>query len=52
MVVFPTLGSILLLILSGCSSYQMGIPDKLPFATIYVEPVENQTFAPQADVRI
>ena len=42
-----TLGCILVF-LSGCSAYQMGAPDKLPFASIYVEPVDNQTFAPQA----
>lgn len=48
-VLFFTLGLTLLLILAGCSSYQMGIPDSHPFASIYVKPVENQTFAPQSD---
>lgn len=42
-----TLGCILVL-LSGCSAYQLGAPDELPFASIYVEPVDNRTFAPQA----
>ena len=42
-----TLGCILVL-LSGCSAYQLGAPDELPFASIYVEPVVNKTFAPQA----
>lgn len=46
---FPALGLVVLLILAGCSSYQMGIPDEHPFASIYVKPVENQTFAPQSD---
>jgi hypothetical protein len=45
----PLLGLACLLILSGCSSYQMGIPDTHPFSSIYVKPVENQTFAPQSD---
>ncbi len=42
-----TLGSMLVL-LSGCSAYQLGAPDEFPFASIYVEPVDNRTFAPQA----
>jgi hypothetical protein len=42
-----TLGCILVF-LSGCSAYQLGTPDELPFASIYVEPVDNKTFAPQA----
>jgi hypothetical protein len=42
----PTLG-ILLVVLAGCSAYQLGTPSELQFATIYVEPVDNKTFAPQ-----
>lgn len=34
--------------LIGCQHYQMGEPAKLPFSTIYIEPIRNESFAPQA----
>lgn len=37
-----------LLALSGCQSYKLGHPAELPFASIFVEPAQNQSFAPQA----
>ena len=36
------------LVLSGCHHYQLGMPSELPFKTVYVAPVENSSFAPQA----
>mgnify|MGYP001200047688 CR=1 FL=1 len=42
-----TLG-ILLVGLSGCSTYQFGTPSELQFSSIYVEPVDNRALAPQA----
>ncbi len=32
----------------GCQSYQLGHAAELPFETIYIEPVRNESFAPQA----
>ncbi len=32
---------------SACSSYRLGPPGELPFKTVYVEPVTNQSYAPQ-----
>ena len=34
--------------LGGCKSYQMGHPAELPFKSIYIQPVSNDSFAPQA----
>ena len=34
--------------ISGCNSYQLGNPVKLPFESIYIKPVSNDSFAPQA----
>jgi len=34
--------------LSGCKSYQLGSPAELPFDSIYMQPVSNDSFAPQA----
>lgn len=34
--------------LGGCKSYQLGNPAELPFQSIYVKPVSNNSFAPQA----
>ena len=42
-----TLGC-MLVFLFGCSAYHLGAPDQLQFASIYVEPVNNKAFAPQA----
>lgn len=39
-----------LLWLSGCANYQLGDRVDLPFQTVYVEPVVNHSFAPQAEV--
>ncbi len=33
---------------SGCNSYQFGNPVELPFESIYIKPVTNDSFAPQA----
>ena len=33
---------------SGCHSYQLGNPVELPFESIYIKPVTNDSFAPQA----
>ena len=32
----------------GCNSYQLGNPAELPFESIYIKPVSNDSFAPQA----
>lgn len=34
--------------MGGCKSYQLGSPTELPFKSIYVKPVSNDSFAPQA----
>jgi hypothetical protein len=34
--------------ISGCKSYQLGNPVELPFKSIYIKPVINDSFAPQA----
>jgi len=34
--------------ISGCNSYQLGNPFELPFESIYVKPVTNDSYAPQA----
>ena len=36
------------LLLCGCNSYQLGPPVNLPFKTVYVAPIKNKSFAPQA----
>lgn len=41
-----TLASVFSLV--GCKSYQLGSPAELPFQSIYVKPVSNGSFAPQA----
>lgn len=35
-------------LLSGCRSYQLGSPAELTFQSIYVQPVTNASYAPQA----
>lgn len=39
-----------LIFLSACSCYKLGNPglDHLPFSTLYVKPIINETFVPQA----
>ena len=34
--------------ISGCNSYQLGNPAELTFESIYIKPVSNDSFAPQA----
>ncbi|WPJ97630.1 LPS assembly lipoprotein LptE [Coraliomargarita algicola] len=36
------------ILISGCQSYQWGNPAELPFKSIYIKPVSNDSFAPQA----
>ena len=47
-----TLGTISLVVLlslfSACKAYHLGSPAEIPFKSLYVAPVENQSFAPQA----
>jgi hypothetical protein len=38
----------LLLALAGCATYQVGKPAGTPFRTVYIEPVANRSYAPQA----
>lgn len=41
--------SIALSLLGGCSHYHLGSPkEKLPFNTLYIAPVQNRTYIPQA----
>ncbi len=35
---------------AGCSHYRLGQPTKLPFRTLYVVPVANNSYAPQVQV--
>ena len=37
-----------LALIGGCNSYQLGNPFELPFESIYIKPVSNDSFAPQA----
>ncbi|MBK1858794.1 LPS assembly lipoprotein LptE [Cerasicoccus arenae] len=45
---FPALMGLLLA--AGCANYQMGDHVEVPFKTVYVKPVINRSFAPQAEV--
>ena len=38
--------------ISGCNSYQLGNPVELPFESIYIKPVSNDSFAPQAQAML
>lgn len=40
--------SCLLAIAGGCTHYQLAGKSTLPFQTLYIKPVANQSFAPQA----
>ena len=46
----PRAGAILLstFLICGCASYKLGPPQGLPFRTLYVETVKNESIAPQA----
>jgi len=46
--ILATLLLVTVSILSGCKSYQLGSPAELPFDSIYIQPVSNDSFAPQA----
>jgi len=35
---------------AGCASYQLGDRVDMPFDTVYVKPIINRSFAPQAEV--
>ena len=37
-----------LALIGGCNSYKLGNPVALPFESIYIKPVSNDSFAPQA----
>ncbi|WP_309398211.1 LPS assembly lipoprotein LptE [Cerasicoccus maritimus] len=37
---------------AGCANYQLGDNVELPFKTVYVEPIVNKSFAPQAEVTL
>lgn len=39
-----------LLLAAGCANYQLGDRVEMPFSTVYVKPVINRSFAPQAEV--
>ena len=41
-----------LIFISGCNSYQLGNPVELPFESIYIKPVSNDSFAPQAQAML
>ncbi|MGF1449138.1 MAG: LPS assembly lipoprotein LptE [Opitutales bacterium] len=36
------------LLCTGCAHYALDTPGELPFRTVYVEPVKNRSYAPQA----
>ncbi len=40
------------LLWTGCASYKMGDTRELPFASVYVAPVENHSLAPQAQAAV
>lgn len=44
-----SIAAMIALVVSGCGSYRLaGTPQPLPFSTIYVKPVINRSYAPQA----
>ena len=43
---------LLLLALPACSHYRLGTPAKIPFATVFVAPVENRAALPQAQALV
>jgi len=51
--ILGTLSLIALLgLFSACKSYHLGSPVEIPFKSIYIKPVENNSFAPQAQAII
>lgn len=47
-----SLALLTLLSASSCRSYKLGHPGELAFTSIYVMPVENNSFAPQAQAQV
>jgi hypothetical protein len=47
-VLFVFLSILGLFALAGCANYQLGTGANVTFATLYIEPVENDTLLPQA----
>ncbi|MEO0796325.1 MAG: LPS assembly lipoprotein LptE [Verrucomicrobiota bacterium] len=47
LIIFTLLGAWLL---GGCSNYQLGDRVEMPFKSVYVAPIINRSFAPQAEV--
>lgn len=45
---FALLAAFALSFLAACQSYQLGHPAELPFETLFIQPVKNDSFAPQA----
>jgi len=43
-----TLSLLAVCIMGGCKAYQLGNPTELPFESIFIKPVANDSFAPQA----
>lgn len=37
-----------MLLLGGCTSYRLGSPTETSYNSLYIEPVQNSSFAPQA----
>tara|TARA_B110000305_G_C19128384_1_gene487694 strand:- start:190 stop:696 length:507 start_codon:yes stop_codon:yes gene_type:complete len=46
---FAHLGFLLGLVslMASCSHYELGLPNKLPFTSVYVKPILNKSMAPQ-----
>lgn len=42
------LGAVLITLAGGCANYHLGRQAPLPFSRLYIAPVENVSFAPQA----
>lgn len=53
---FHTLGALVLTatigMLNACKSYHLGPPSEIPFKSIYIAPVSNHSYAPQAQTMI
>ena len=50
--VLVSLFSLVALLLSGCQNYQLGSSSPLSFKSIYIAPVQNDSFAPQAQAQL
>ena len=42
----------LLFLAAGCASYKLGAPGEQPFTSVFIPPVENRSFAPQAQAAL